>query len=396
MKQTVLCLNAGSSSFKFQLFHADDGGNPELVLKGLFDGIGYTPRLVARDAGQRILTDQSFAPEKVPDIVAALPHLSEFLEQTLEGDLPTVVGHRIVFGGTRYSAPTLIDDACLDYLLLMQDFMPLHLPPVITSIKAVRDHFPELPQVGVFDTGFHSGHDLLRQRLPIPGHLHEKGVQSYGFHGISYEYIARKLRQTDPDLARGRVVVAHLGSGCSMSGMVDGQGVECSFSFSGIGGVMMGTRPGRLDPGVLLYLAGAEGMSVKEIEQMLYRDCGLKGVSGISNDVRELLASDVPSARLALDMFGHSCAGMVAQIASGIGGLDGLVFTAGIGENAPPVRADIGARLAWLGLRIDQDANQKGGPVISTPDSSVTCYVIPTNEELMIARHALEIAGHPA
>ena len=227
------------------------------------------------------------------------------------------------------------------------------------------------------------------QRLPIPEDLHHEGVLSYGFHGISYEFIAGRLKEIAPNLAKGRVVVAHLGSGCSMCALVDSKSVEASWGFSGLDGLSMGTRPGRLDPGVILYLLQTKGVSAQEVAHLLYHECGLKGISGLSNDVRELLGSQDPRARLALDSLTFNCARWVAQLATVMGGIDGLVFTAGVGEHAAPVRNSICSRLAWLGLDIDQDANVRHGPLISTATSAVTCYVVPTNEELMIARHPL-------
>ena len=248
----------------------------------------------------------------------------------------------------------------------------------------------------MFDTGFHRGHAEIFQRLPIPESLHHEGVLSYGYHGISYEYIAGRLKEVDPSLAKGRVVVAHLGSGCSMCALVGGESIEASWGFSALDGLTMGTRPGRLDAGVVLYLFRAKRMSVEQVQNLLYHDCGLKGLSSISNDVRELLASKDPRAKLALDSFNLRCARMVAELATVMGGIDGLVFTAGIGEHAPVIRANIASRLAWLGVAIDAEANARHGPCISVAKSAVACYVIPTNEELMIARHAVAVIGRTA
>jgi acetate kinase len=227
--------------------------------------------------------------------------------------------------------------------------------------------------------------------LAVPDQFHREGLRRYGYHGISYEYVAGRLPEVAPDIAKGKVVVAHLGSGCSMCALVAGHSVEATMGFSGLDGLPMGTRPGRLDPGALLYLFQVRGMSAKEVESLLYKECGLKGLSGISNDVRELLASDDPRARMALDYFSLHCARAVADLATVMGGIDGLVFTAGVGENAAPVRADVAAKLAWLGLKLDANANARHGPRISTPASRIACYVVPTNEELMIARHALAL-----
>lgn len=391
MTDSVLCINAGSSSIKFQLFEAEAGSDLNLHFKGQFEGIGVKPRLVAQDAEGCSLLDQGFDAQEVSDAGAAMPKLLGWLRAQLEGALPDVVGHRIVFGGTRYAAPVQIDDQILEHLRSLVPFMPLHLPPELIPIEAIRGKLPAMPQVAVFDTGFHHGHDEVIERLAIPDELHQEGVRRYGFHGISYEYIAGRLPEVAPDIAKGKVVVAHLGSGCSMCALVDGRSVEATMGFSGLDGLPMGTRPGRLDPGVVLYLFQVKGMSVQEVEQLLYKECGLKGLSGISNDVRALTASDDPRAKMALEYFSLHSARMVAELATVMGGIDGLVFTAGVGENAAPVRAAIGAKLTWLGLKIDETANAEHGPRISTEQSRIACYVIPTNEELMIARHSLAL-----
>lgn len=388
---SVLCLNAGSSSVKFQLFDAIAGGELKQRLRGQLEGIGERPHLVAKDDEGRTLFDETYSVQEIPDVEAGLPKLTAILSQQLKGKLPDVVGHRVVTGGTRFAEPVLIDTDALSYLEKLVPLMPLHLPPELKPISALRKLYPDLPQVCVFDTSFHHGHDMLHQRLPIPQYLHDEGVLSYGYHGISYEFIAGRLRQIDPELAKGRVVVTHLGSGSSMCGMVDGKSIETSWGFTALDGLIMGTRPGRLDPGVLIYLLQVKGMSVDQIVHMLYHDCGLKALSGISNDVRELLESSDPRAALAIEAFCHSCAGMIASLAIGIGGLDGLVFTAGIGEHAAPIRANILKRLACLGAEIDKAANSANEQLISSSQSTFTCYVIPTNEELMIARHAVKL-----
>ena len=390
MSDTVLCLNAGSSSIKFDLFEVMPRDELQLIGRGQLEGIGFRPHLTA-NRGDVQLIDRTYANKEIPNVAAAVPKLAEWLREQLKGKLPMVIGHRLVFGGTRHSAPAIIDDACLAYLRSVVPLMPLHLPNELAPVERIREHLPGIPQVGVFDTGFHRGHDELLQRLPIPEALHHEGVLSYGFHGISYEFIAGRLKEIDPALAMGRVVVAHLGNGCSMCALVGGRSVEASWGFSALDGLPMGTRPGRLDPGVVLYLFQIKRMSVEQVQELLYDECGLKGLSGMSSDVRELLASEDPRARFALDYFSLRCARMVAELATVMGGIDGLVFTAGTGEHAAPVRADIGSRLSWLGLAIDAAANARHGPRISSKDSAVACYVIPTNEELMIARHALAL-----
>jgi acetate kinase len=396
MSDTVLCLNTGSSSIKFELFEVLPRDELQLAFRGQLEGIGFQPRLTAKRGSDVPLVDRTYTVQEVPNVAAAVPQLTEWLREHLNGKLPTVIGHRLVFGGTRYSAPVLIDDDCLRYLRSVVPLMPLHLPNELAPIEIVRERLPDVRQVGVFDTGFHRGHEELIQRLPIPEWLHREGVLSYGFHGISYEFVAGRLKEIDPALANGRVVVAHLGNGCSMCALAGGRSIDASWGFSGLDGLLMGTRPGRLDPGVVLYLFQIKRMSVEQVQDLLYRECGLKGLSGVSSDVRELLASEDSRARFALESFSLHCARMATELATVMGGIDGLVFTAGIGEHAAPVRASIGSRLSWLGVAIDAAANARHGPRISSSSSRVACYVIPTNEELMIARHALALVRQPA
>ena len=391
MTDSVLCINAGSSSIKFQMFEVSAGGALSFQFKGEIDGIGVQPRLKAENATGDILVDQTYAASDVPDANAAVPKLAAWLRGNSGGAFPTVIGHRLVFGGTRYDAPTRITDEVLAYLERMVPLMPLHLPPELAPIKAIASKLPEIPQVGVFDTSFHRGHAEIMQRFPLPDNFFQEGVLSYGYHGISYEFISRTLPDVAPELAAGHTIVAHLGSGCSMCAIQGGKSVAASWGFSALDGLPMGTRPGRLDPGILLYMLQVKKMSTAEIEHLLYNECGLKALSGISNDVRLLLNSDAPRAHIALDIFALRCAQMVAELATAMGGFDGLVFTAGVGERAAPVRAAIGARLAWLGMEIDAAANERHGPRISTAKSRIACYVVPTNEELMIAHHSLAL-----
>jgi len=396
MSDTVLCLNAGSSSIKFEAFEVMQHNDLQLGFRGQLEGIGFRPHLTAKNNSNTQLVDRMYTLQEIPDLAAALSKLTGWLREHMKGELALVIGHRIVFGGTRYSLPVLIDDDCLGYLRSLIPLMPLHLPNELAPVEHIHALLPEMPQVAVFDTGFHRGHDELVQRLPIPEALHREGVLSYGFHGISYEFIAGRLKEVDPALAKGRVVVAHLGNGCSMCALVGGRSVEASWGFTALDGLPMGTRPGRLDPGVVLYLFENKHMSVEQVQELLYNECGLKALSGVSSDIRALLASKDPKARFALDYFSLRGARMVAELATVMGGIDGLVFTAGIGENAPPVRADIASRLSWLGVKIDAEANARHGPRISSKDSTVACYVIPTNEELMIARHSLALVRRPA
>jgi acetate kinase len=307
------------------------------------------------------------------------------------GKLPTAIGHRVVHGGPDYAEPVVIDDAVLDRLDTFSPLAPLHQPNNLAPIRAVRERQPQLLQVACFDTAFHRGHPDVADRYALPEELYAEGVRRYGFHGLSYEYIANRLPEIARDVARGRVVVAHLGSGASMCAISAGKSVDSTLGFTALDGLPMGTRPGQLDPGIVLYLMDEKRMSAKEIERFLYNECGLKGLSGISNDVRELLASKEPSAKLALDHFVYRISLYAGMLAAAMGGIDGFVFTAGIGENAPAIREAVAERLAWLGLDFDRDANASGKTLISRASSRVACYVIPTDEELMIARHTLRV-----
>jgi acetate kinase len=383
---TILVLNAGSSSLKFEAFAVEGGGGLRSTLEGQLSGIGTRPRLKAGDAAGAVLVDRAFAAADVPDVAAAQDRIGAWLTAHLGGS-PLAVGHRIVHGGPEFTAPVLVDDAVLAKLDVLVPLAPLHQPANLAAIRSVRRRRPDLSQVACFDTAFHRGHPELADRFAIPEELHRAGVRRYGFHGLSYEYIAGTLRELDPELARGRVVAAHLGSGCSLCAMVDGQSVESTMGFTALDGLPMGTRPGQLDAGVVLHLVRERGMTPDAVEHLLYHECGLKGLSGVSNDMRDLLASDDPRARFAVDYFAYKVGQLTAALAAAMGGLDGVVFTAGIGERSPGVRARIIERFAWLGAELDAGANEAGATVISTPTSRLRLLVVPTDEELMIARH---------
>ena len=328
-------------------------------------------------------------------VPAALDKVVEFLREVSGGRLPSAVGHRVVHGGPDYSSPVAIDADVLRRLEQLTPLAPLHQPNNLAPIRMLLDRQPRLLQVACFDTAFHRGHPELADRYAIPEDLYREGVRRYGFHGLSYEYVADRLRHVAPDLASRKVIVAHLGSGASMCALDAGRSVESTMGFTALDGLPMGTRPGQLDPGVVLYLMGEKRMSAEAISDLLYKKCGLIGLSGISNDVRELLASSDPRARLALDYFAYRIALLAGMLAAAMQGLDGLVFTAGVGENAPAVREAVAARLAWLGLELDAKANAAGKGRISRPQSRITCLVVPTDEELTIARHTLRVLrGH--
>jgi acetate kinase len=390
MSDTILVVNAGSSSIKFQLFSIGPGDQLQRRLKGQIEGIGVHPHLVAKDAKGEVLADNSWPASEVGDVPAALGKLVEFLRAEI-GTLPVAVGHRVVHGGPDYSAPMLIDAAVVQRLEAFAPLAPLHQPNNLGPIRTLLQRQPQLPQVACFDTAFHRGHPEVADRYALPEQFYQEGVRRYGFHGLSYEYIASQLPKAAPDIAQGRVVVAHLGSGASMCALHTGKSVESTMGFTALDGLPMGTRPGQLDAGIVLYLLTEKGMSAKDIERLFYHDSGLKGLSGISNDVRDLLASSDRRAKFALDYFVYRISLFTGMLSAAMCGIDGFVFTAGVGENAPNIREAVAKRLAWLGLGLDPEANAKGIGRISASRSRIACYVIPTDEELMIARHTLRV-----
>jgi len=390
MTPTILVLNAGSSSIKFQLFAVTADASLARRLKGQMEGIGGRPRLVAKGADGKVLTEQTWSDAEAPGVPAALDKVISFLRQTI-GSLPTAIGHRVVHGGPNYSEPTVVTAAALAELERLAPLAPLHQPHNVGLIRLILARQPHLLQVACFDTAFHRGHADVADRYAIPEALFAEGVRRYGFHGLSYEYIAGRLEEMAPDVAKGRVVVAHLGSGASMCALKAGKSVESTMGFTALDGLPMGTRPGQLDAGVVLYLMNEKGMDAKAIERLLYNDCGLKALSGVSNDVRVLLASSEQRAKLALDYFVHRVQLSTGMLVAAMDGIDAFVFTAGIGENAPSIRTAVVQGLSCFDLAIDEAANANGGPLISRRGSGVPCYVIPTDEELMIARHTLRV-----
>ena len=387
----ILVVNAGSSSLKFQIFGIEDG---ELIrqVRGQMDGIGTRPRLRAASAEGRELVDRSYPPAEIRDLPAALEKTRGWLRE-LEGFTLRCIGHRVVHGGPDYARPILVDATVLDRLATYEHLAPLHQPNNLAPIRLAMEIDPGVPQVACFDTAFHRGRPEHADCYALPRKFYSEGVRRYGFHGLSYEYIAERLRDVAPEIADGRVIIAHLGSGASMCAVKQGRSVESTMGFTALDGVPMGTRPGQLDPGVVLYLISQRGMSASAVSDMLYKEAGLKGLSGVSNDMRELLASEDRHAALAIDHFVHRCALNAGMLAAALGGLDAFVFTAGVGENSAAIRARIADRLAWLGAELDPGANEAGAIRISTPTSRVALFVIPTDEELMIARHTLALVG---
>ncbi len=390
--EAILVVNAGSSSLKFQIFAADGLARQ---VRGQIDGIGVRPRLKATDATGTALVDRSFDLAEVADLPSAIGHTADWL-RTLEGLDLRAIGHRVVHGGPEFAHPVLIDEAILERLARYQVLAPLHQPNNLAPIRLAMAINPAVPQVACFDTAFHRGHAPHTDCYALPRALYDEGIRRYGFHGLSYEYIADRLPEVAPELATGRVIVAHLGSGASMCALLDRRSIESTMGFTALDGLPMGTRPGQLDPGVVLHLIEERGMTAPEVTRLLYSASGLKGLSGISSDMRDLLASDDPAAAFALDHFIHRCALNAGQLAAALGGLDAFVFTAGIGEHSPEIRARLAARLGWLGADLDAEANAAGATRFSTPGSRVALLVIPTDEELMIARHTLALIGSPA
>ncbi|ODT05984.1 MAG: acetate kinase [Mesorhizobium sp. SCN 65-20] len=386
----ILVLNAGSSSLKFQLFGIGGPDGPQALVKGKIDGIGTHPHLRATGPAKTLLVDRDCAPSEVPDLPAATHAMAGWMRETQQVNL-VAVGHRVVHGGPDYSQPVRLDEQVLQYLERFIPLAPLHQPHNLEPIRTMIERRPELPQVACFDTAFHRGHSAVADHYAIPERFHAEGVRRYGFHGLSYEYISGRLREVAPDVAGGRIVVAHLGSGASLCALSDGRSIESTLGFTALDGLPMGTRCGQIDPGVILYLIDQKGMTAKEVQDLLYKESGLKGLSGVSNDVRDLLESDDPRAAFALDHFVYRVGLHAGAMAAALDGLDAFVFTAGIGENSPEIRAAIAKRLEWCGAELDPAANAAGKSVISTERSRVRLLVVPTDEELMIVRHTLAL-----
>ncbi len=387
----LLIINAGSSSIKAAVHVVAEGTDPVPRYKVLAEGLGTAePLLHIRDTDGQVLVDDQLESN---DHEKALDRILHWLENRLDGIELRGVGHRVVHGGPNYAEPLLIDDQLLQRLEEFVPLAPLHQPHNLAAVKAVRRLRPHLPQVACFDTAFHRRQPEVAQWFALPRSYTEQGVLRYGFHGLSYEYIAQTLAERYPDLAGGRVIVAHLGNGASMCAMKDGVSIATTMGFTALDGLPMGKRCGNLDPGVVLYMFQHEGLDADHVEDLLYRKSGLLGMSGVSSDMRRLLESHEASARDAVDLFVYRATREIGSLAAALGGLDALVFTAGIGEHAVPVRAGIARACEWLGLELDEAANERTDERISGSGSRVSALVIPTNEELTIARHTLAVLG---
>ena len=386
----IVVLNAGSSSIKFCTF-CRGGSGLERELRGQVSGLGTAPRLLA-GRGASVVVDRALE-DPAANHAQALDILLDFLRAELHGESIVGVGHRVVHGGLEFMAPTRVDAGILERLRRYEPLAPLHQPHNLAAIRLMLERLAGVPEVACFDTAFHHTVPEVAQLFALPPRFAAAGIRRYGFHGLSYEYVASVLPTLDARAAAGRTVVFHLGNGSSMCALSGGRSIATTMGFTAVDGLPMGTRTGAMDPGVLLFMFDELGMSVREVEHLLYHESGLLGMSGISSDVRDLLASDAAAAQLALDVFVYRARRELGSLVAALGGLDAVVFTAGIGENQPEIRRRICRDAAWLGLEIDDAANAGHGPRISAPGSRVSAWVVPTDEETMIARHVDRLLG---
>lgn len=392
MIPVLIVLNAGSSSLKFQVFDVPDDAESRLVWKGLYEGLGGAAHFIVKHASGAELDDISWNPDETLGHEEALMHLVSWLREHQEGRKLMAIGHRVVHGGESFAAPVMIDDSVIQKLETLVPLAPLHQPHNLKPIRAVRQRLPGIPQVASFDTAFHQSQSDIASMFALPREMRERGVRRYGFHGLSYDYISSVLHDYDPRLAEGRVIVAHLGNGASLCALRKGVSIATTMGFSALDGLPMGTRCGAVDAGVIFFMLREMKLSPEEAERMLYTKSGLLGVSGISNDMRILRskAATEVDAKRAIDLFIYRITREIGSLIAALGGIDGIVFTAGIGENDAATRAEVIASLAWAGLALDGTANRSGGPRIST-GSGPSAWVIPTNEELVIARQTRNV-----
>jgi acetate kinase len=394
MAPVYLVLNAGSSSLKFQVFEEVVGAEPRAVLKGLYEGLGSAAHFSVKDTAGAVLDDLHWSGDERIGHEEALLHLVAWLREHQQGRTLAAIGHRVVHGGDAFGGPVLVDDAVLQSLDTLVPLAPLHQPHNLEPIRIVRRRIPAMPQVACFDTAFHATQPEIARMFALPRDMRERGVRRYGFHGLSYDYISSVLKDHDPRLAQGRVIVAHLGNGASLCALEGGASVATTMGFSALDGLPMGTRCGAIDPAVVFYMLREMKLSPEEAERILYSKSGLLGVSGLSNDMRVLRekASTDADARRAIDLFVYRIVREAGSLVAALGGLDGIVFTAGIGENDAATRAEVLAGLAWAGFATDEAANRAGGPRISS-EPGPTAWVISTNEELVIARQMRGVLG---
>ena len=391
MASVVVVLNAGSSSLKFKLFEDCGDAEPRLVLQGAIEGVGGPARFAVRDTANNVL-DEGVVAESAVSHENALLHLVGWLTRHKDGHTLVAVGHRVVHGGDLYAGPVRVDDAVLSSLHALAPLAPLHQPHNLKPIEAIQRRMPDLPQIACFDTAFHRTQPEIAQMFALPRSFWDQGVKRYGFHGLSYQYIASALGQYEPRLVPGRVIVAHLGNGASLCALKQGQSIATTMGFSALDGVPMGTRCGAIDPAVIFHMLRSMKLGPEEAERVLYTQSGLLGVSGLSNDMRKLRANEATNARArqAIDLFIYRITREIGALMAILGGLDALIFTAGIGENDVATRAEIIANLGWTGLAVDAVANQAGRPLISM-GTGPTAWIIPTNEELVIARQVRDV-----
>ncbi len=392
MADAIVVLNAGSSSIKFSLF-LERGADLVPDVRGQIEGLYTAPRFVARGADGTTRSEKAWPEGTKLGHAAALEHLIGFLRGELADDRLVGVGHRVVHGALDYREPVRVDAGAVAQLERLVPLAPLHQPHNLAPIRALLAAAPDLPQVACFDTSFHRTNPDLAQRFALPAEMHDAGIRRYGFHGLSYEYVASVLPGYDAKAAAGKTVVLHLGNGASMCALDGGRSVASTMGFTAVDGLPMGTRTGALDPGVILYLMDERRMDARAVERLIYNQSGLLGVSGVSSDMRTLLASDDPRARLAIDLYCYRIRREMGSLAAALGGLDAIVFTAGIGENSAAIRERVCRDAGWLGVDLDDAANANGGPRISATASRVAAWSIPTNEELMIARHTRRVIG---
>jgi acetate kinase len=389
MNKYLLVINAGSSSIKFTIYQTDTSYELIADVAGQIEGIGGQPSLTVKNPDGVVLINRTLTVDEAPNHREAITIIRTWLREYFAGGILLAVGHRVVHGGQHYSAPVLINATVLAELETLVPLAPLHQPHNLATIRALLETMPSLPQVACFDTAFHCTQPTVAQRFAIPRRFAEEGIRRYGFHGLSYAYIASILPTLEPTLADARIIVAHLGSGASLCALHRGRSIATTMGFSPLDGLVMGTRCGSIDPGVLLYLMDRHSMGARALEQLLYHQSGLLGVSGISNDMRTLLASDNPHAQEAIELFVYRTGREIGSLAAALGGLDALIFTGGIGEYSAEIRAKVCHQAAWLGLELDDLANEAAATHISTLNSKLSAWIVPTDENQMIAHHTL-------